>query len=105
VADGLQGKAALTANTPALLATAPNSGSVFNVLIVNNSGQPTTLTLWVSTATVSTGLTNADLVTAGRILPGYAEYEKNALVLSAGESVWAQDLYGYCVVRVAGFVG
>lgn len=104
-ADGLQGSASLAAATPTLIATAPNSGSIFNVLIANNGAATTTLTIWVSTATTAGALTNANLVTAGRTLLGYAEYEKNALCLTAGENIWVEDTAGQCAVCVRGFVG
>ena len=105
MADGLQGSASLAAGTPTLIATAPNAGSIFNVWIVNNSTAPTTLTVWASSALVAGSLTNSQLIVAGRTLLPFAEYEKNAVCLSAGESIWVQDSAGTCDVCVRGFVG
>lgn len=105
MADGLQGSAALAAATPTLIATAPNAGSIFNVWIANNSTGPTTLTVWASSATTAGALTSANLIVAGRTLLPWAEYEKNAVCLSAGESIWVQDSAGTCSACVRGFVG
>jgi hypothetical protein len=105
MADGLQASAALAAATPTLIATAPTSGSVFNILLTNTSAASTTTTVWASMAVVFGSVANKDLLVPGRVLVGFSEYEKNAVVLTAGENIWVSDLNGTATVQVRGFTG